>query len=153
MKYLITAQRVISVLLLIGLALGAVAWLPKANADTLYLGAVSKHLQPGDYNESHELLVYQGDKYMVGAFKNSFNRNVGIVTRFITVADTDQFTVNVHGGFTYGYRRCYGDGNGSRKLCGLLTPEFVYKRGNVRLGWIPMGVGDRVHILTFGVGW
>lgn len=43
----------------------------KAEAGTLYTGAVSHHIGGGDYCETHPLLAYEGSGYMGGAYRNS----------------------------------------------------------------------------------
>lgn len=113
------------------LALCAVA--SKAGATTLYLGAWSKHLDGGSYNETHDLVAVEHNRWIAGTLVNSYNDRTYIAGHGWDLAQGNDWRFRLYAGASYGYRSCEaGETGDSAKVCPLLVPELTYTKYRVK---------------------
>ena len=71
--------------------------------ERLYLGGISHHFGPGEYKERHALLIYERNRFAVGYWRNSYDKDTyylgGKPIQFKT--ELGEFGVNL--GFATGY--------------------------------------------------
>lgn len=104
-----------------------------ARPDAVYLGGISTHIASPDsqYNQSHDLIAYERNVYLVGRFKNSYNR-----TSYVAAKGWHEhrgyLRLSLFVGGVYGYRSCYGDEGTEARLCPMLAPSATYTRWRVQ---------------------
>ena len=116
-----------------------------AQADAIYLGAWSKHIQPHETidNESHNLVGIEYGGYMVSSFKNSFGlETYGVAKRF-EIFQTQNFKAGLYVGVSYGYRGSCSQSEGletdAKVFCPLVVPEIVYTKYKTQIAVSLMG--------------
>lgn len=111
----------------------------KAQADAIYLGAWSKHIQPAPQirNETHNLVGVEYGGYMVSTFKNSFGAETFAVAKRFELFETQNFKAGLYVGATYGYRgscqQAEGFDNDPRVVCPLVVPEIAYTKHKTQI--------------------
>lgn len=112
---------ILLLLVLLGLVVLAAA---EAQADSLYTGAWSTHLSSGEYNEQHDLIAYERDRYILGYFKNSYNDDTIFIAKH-WYKDLHDLRVGVYGGVMYGYRDCLrGGADRGKRVCPMIAPAI-----------------------------
>lgn len=96
----------------------------QAKADSLLLGGWSVHLASDyDYNEEHNLVAYERNKWIGGYFKNSFNRDTYFVGRVFNMR-TPVGEIGVIAGAMRGYTVCYGNDDTNADVCPMIVPYW-----------------------------
>jgi len=105
-----------------------------AEATTVYMGAWSKHLDNDhDYNEQHDLLAVEHDRWIAGTLVNSYNDRTYLVGRGWDLAGDENWKFRLYAGASYGYRTCDGGTGGDKaKVCPALVPELSLTRYRVQ---------------------
>ena len=106
-------------------------------ADGLYTGAWSYHLHQDKWrevgwplNQTHNLIAYQHDKYLVGYYKNSFGDDTYMIDIDVYSKQFHDIKFTLYAGASYGYRFCaFEEADFSeRKACPHAFPEFKYTK-------------------------
>jgi hypothetical protein len=133
------------------LAIASVA----AQADSLYTGAWSYHINPAESvnNETHNLLAYETHGYIVGAFKNSFSDPTVVVGKRFELFEAGNFKSGIYVGATYGYYSCTPErgqveGSRDRKVCFAAVPEISYTKYSVQPTVMLLG-----NAVAFSIKW
>ena len=110
----------------------AFVWSQNAKAETnVFVGAWSKHIGSGDYNERHDLVAVEHNNVVAGYFRNSYNED-----SFALAYDIDYsygpLRAGVMAGAVYGYRHCLkGWADSDRKTCPMIAPYASFDMGPV----------------------
>lgn len=105
----------------------------KIKADSIYIGGWSTHIASPDsqYNQSHDLIAYEHNSYLVGRFKNSYSRTSYVAAKGWH-EQSGYLRLSLFVGGVYGYRSCYGDEGTEARLCPMLAPSATYTRWRVQ---------------------
>lgn len=104
-----------------------------SHADSVYVGAWSKHLDGGDYNETHELIAVERRDWIAGTLINSFGDRTYMFGKGWDLATTEDWNFRVYAGASYGYRACDGSEQGEDpKVCPAIVPELSYTKHRVQ---------------------
>lgn len=87
-----------------------------------------------EYNETHNVVAYARNNWMVGYFLNSHKEHSAFIGYSVYGRQlTSNINMNIYAGAVYGYRDCYGAGrrvNGkpvdSRKVCPMVSPVITF---------------------------
>lgn len=125
--------------------------------DYIYLGAWSKHIDQdtqywdgNKYNESHQLIGYQHNSYMLGHYKNSFNESTFVATKNFEKKVND-FSFFIAVGATHGYTDCenkkqhYGK---DPKVCGYYQAGIAYTKHRLQPVF---GLSGSIAVLSFRI--
>lgn len=111
-----------------------------ARPDAVYLGGISTHIASPDsqYNQSHDLIAYERNVYLVGRFKNSYNR-----TSYVAAKGWHEhrgyLRLSLFVGGVYGYRSCYGDEGEEGRICPLIVPSVAWTGYKIQPALFLMG--------------
>lgn len=121
-----------------------------ANADTLYTGAWSKHIDddPLVNNNTHALIAYEHRNIVVGYYDNSYSEDTVFTLYQYNVATYGNIDLNVGVGISYGYSKCaYSKSdNNPREVCLIAVPEIVYTKYKVQPAILLLGNAVAISI-------
>jgi len=126
----------------------------QAQADSISLGAWSKHINPGPEvnNETHELIAIEYHGYAVWHFKNSFSRETFAVAKYYDLFEKGYFKGGLYVGMTYGYRGACDKAGGHlsdpKVFCPMVVPEITYTKYKTQIT-----VGLMVNAIAIGPKW
>lgn len=134
---------------------------PFVSADHLYLGAWSYHFNdhpnkgwdeslPQEYNQTHNLIGYQKNGYMIGHYENSFNQSTVVVTRNFESNHKD-FAFIFAVGATRGYNDCGNEKQNpgtDKKICGYYQAGIAYTKYRVQPVF---GLSGSIAVLSFRI--
>ena len=117
----------------------------QAQADAIYVGAWSKHINPDKtvVNEKHDLVGVEYKGYMVTSFENSFGHHTVAIGKRFELFETENFKGAVYLGASYGYRGSCNQGSGKwwneRVVCPAVVPEIAYTKHRTQIAVSLMG--------------
>lgn len=127
-----------------------------ASADALYTGAWSYHIDPAPTvnNETHYLLAYEHEGYILGGFKNSFSDPTAVIGKRFELFEAGDFKGGIYLGATYGYYGCTPERgrpthpNNDRQACLAAVPEISYTKYKVQPTVMLLG-----NAIAFSIKW
>lgn len=126
-----------------------------ANADSLYTGGWSEHINPVMVtNETHYLLAYEREGYIVGGFKNSFGDPTALAAKRFESEKANRFLgeynlkAGLYVGATYGYYGCDSGGGEKATVCAAVVPEISYTKYRIQPTFVLLG-----NAVAFTIKW
>lgn len=104
-----------------------------AHAASVYVGAWSKHMDSGKYNETHDLVALEHRGWIAGTLVNSYNDRTYIAGYGWDLVQVTDWKIRLHAGASYGYRTCKTGQTGEKaRVCPLLVPELTYTKYRIQ---------------------
>jgi hypothetical protein len=89
----------------------------------------SQYYEKHDFNQTHHIIGYQRNNYLLAHFKNSFGQDTWVLDKNFTIAKPGNFEVLAALGISYGYTDCSFKNSGAKaEFCPHYSIGVAYNK-------------------------